>query len=289
MDAEGVQAADAIVREGDPHLAGVTRGHVKMNAKRAARAHEPVYTMAVGAGRAFFGAILRLQPIVSGMENIPATGPAVLAITHFGYMDFALVEWVTWRHNRRRIRFLVTKGAFRNPVVGRLLRAMQHIPVDMASGGGAYSHSIEALRRGELVGIFPEAGVSASFTVRELKSGAVRMAAEAGTPLIPVIVWGGQFLKTKNHRARLGEAYPAPIRVVAGAPMIVTTAQDPTRTTEELRERLRLLLEEAQASYPRSGAGQWWQPAHLGGAAPTPADAALAEAERQRRKSTAHG
>lgn len=251
--------------------------------------HEPVYAMAVGAGRVFFGAILRLKPIVSGIEHIPASGPGVLAVTHFGYMDFALVEWVTWRHNRRRIRFLVTKGAYRNPLVAWLLRAMRHIAVDMRGGGDAYPRAVEALRRGELVGIFPEAGVSASFTVRELKSGAVRMAAEAGVPIIPVIVWGGQLLRTKNHRARLREAYRAPIRVAAGAPMSVTAADDPARATEELRDRLRLLLEQAQTSYPRSGVGQWWQPEHLGGAAPTPAEAAVAEAERQRRKSAADG
>lgn len=249
------------------------------------RRFEPVYSLAVGAGRIFFGGILRLRPTVSGVEAIPASGAAVLAITHFGYMDFALVEWITWLRARRRIRFLVTQRAAGKPVVGWLLGQMRHIPVDMAAGKDAYTSAVRALQGGELVGVFPEAGVSASFTVRELKTGAVRMAAAAAVPVIPVVVWGGQLLRTKNHRARIREAFKAPIRVAVGSPIEVGPTDDPVAKTTVLRAELQALLDDAQATYPRSGKGQWWQPAHLGGAAPTPAEAAVAEAERQRRKS----
>jgi len=254
------------------------------NEKGRARRPELVYGLAVGAGRVLFGGILRLKPVVSGIENIPVSGSAVLAVTHFGYMDFALVEWVAWLHTRRHIRFLVMGGAYDKPLVGWVLRAMRHIRVDMKEGRAAYTHAVDALRDGELVGVFPEAGVSASFTVRELKSGVARMASEAPAPIIPVIVWGGQLLRTKNHRAKLREAFRAPIRVAVGAPIVVDATDDPSLVTARLRERMQALLDEAQTSYPRNGTGQWWQPKHLGGTAPTPEDAATAEAERQRRK-----
>lgn len=250
---------------------------------------EPVYATAVGIGRVYFGGILRLKPVVSGIEHVPASGPAVLAITHFGYMDFALVEWVIWKHARRRVRYLVMKGAYDKPLVGWFLRSMHHIAVDMKAGADAFGHAVDALRRGELVGVFPEAGVSASFTVRELKTGAVRMAAKAGVPVVPVVVWGGQLLRTKNHHARLREAYEAPIRVAVGAPLSFSATDDPVRATAVLRTRLQALLDDAQKTYPRSGAGQWWQPRHLGGTAPTPEDAAIVEAERQRLKTAEHG
>src|SRR5665647_2179259 len=93
---------------------------------------EPIYTTAIGAGRALFG-LLRLKTSASGLDNLPDSGGAVLAITHFGYLDFALVEWMMWRRNRRRIRFLVKKGAFDQPFVGAMLRGMRHISVDMLS------------------------------------------------------------------------------------------------------------------------------------------------------------
>ncbi|MFG6475599.1 lysophospholipid acyltransferase family protein [Microbacterium sp. P06] len=256
---------------------------------RARRRFEPVYSSAVTVGRFFFGGILQLRPTLSGTERIPSSGAAVVAITHFGYMDFALVEWVAWLRTRRRIRFMVTRRAADKPVVGWLLRQMQHIPVEIGAGRDAYAHAVRALQDGELVGVFPEAGVSASFTVRELKTGAVRMAAAAGVPVIPVVVWGGQFLRTKNHKARIREAFKAPIRVAVGLPIEVDPSDDPAEKTAELHSHLQTLLDDAQETYPMSGAGQWWQPAHLGGSAPTPAAAAAAEAERQRRRAADRG
>ncbi|MFG6502538.1 lysophospholipid acyltransferase family protein [Microbacterium sp. P05] len=245
---------------------------------------EPVYSSAVALGRFFFGGLLQLRPTVSGAERIPSSGAAVVAITHFGYMDFALVEWVAWLRTRRRIRFMVTRRAADKPVVGWLLGRMRHIPVEIGAGRDAYEHAVSALQDGELVGVFPEAGVSASFTVRELKTGAVRMAAAAGVPVIPVVVWGGQLLRTKNHRAQVREAFRAPVRVSVGTPIEVGRSDDPAEKTAELRSHLQALLDDAQKTYPLSGAGKWWQPAHLGGSAPTPAAAAVAEAERQARR-----
>ncbi|TXN30915.1 lysophospholipid acyltransferase family protein [Lacisediminihabitans profunda] len=251
--------------------------------------HEPIYSLAIGIGRVLFGGLLQLKPIVSGIELIPRSGGAVLALTHFGYLDFALTEWVVWLHTRRRIRFLATQAAFDKPVVGWLLRSMRHISVNMQAGGDAYVNAVEALRSGELVGVFPEAGVSASFTVRKFKTGAVRMSAEAGTPIVPIVVWGGQMLKTKAHRARLRDAFRAPILVDVAEPIRVSSADDPQVATEQLRQTMQAHLNRTQASYPRTGSGQWWQPAHLGGTAPTPEVAAVAETERQRRKAAARG
>ena len=50
-----------------------------------------------------------------------------------------------------------------------------------------------------MVGVFPEATISRSFTVKELKSGAARLAQAAGVPLVPVAVWGPQRLWTKGR------------------------------------------------------------------------------------------
>jgi 1-acyl-sn-glycerol-3-phosphate acyltransferase len=247
------------------------------------RASEPVYSTAIAVGRTLFGA-LRLKPIVTGAENIPATGAAVLAITHFGYMDFALTEWMVWGRNKRRIRFLAKKGAFDKPLVGWLLRGMRHISVDMKAGAEAFSQAITALKAGELLGVFPEAGVNTSFTVRELKTGTVRMAAEAGVPVIPIAVWGGHRLLTKGRKPSLREAFRVPVSFAVGPAFPVDAAADARTSTLELRATMQSLLDSAQAAYPVDGRGAWWQPAHLGGTAPTPEQAAVAEAERQRRK-----
>jgi 1-acyl-sn-glycerol-3-phosphate acyltransferase len=250
------------------------------------RATEPIYSMAITAGRTVFG-LLRLRPRVTGLSNLPDAGGAILAITHFGYADFALVEWMMWRKNRRHIRFMAKKGAFDKPLVGALLRGMRHINVDMTAGAQAYADAVRALNLGELVGVFPEGGVNASFTVRELKTGAARMAQEANVPIVPVAVWGGHRLLTKGHKPSLNEAYGAPVGFAVGAPIHVATEDDPQAVTLALHGTLQGLVDGLQARYPVPGAGCWWQPAHLGGTAPTPEAAAATEAERQARKAAA--
>ncbi|MFB2557076.1 lysophospholipid acyltransferase family protein [Herbiconiux liangxiaofengii] len=244
---------------------------------------EPVYATAIVLGRTLF-ASWRLRRHATGLENLPAEGGAVIAMTHFGYLEFALVEWQTWLHNRRRIRFMATKRAFDKPVVGWLLRGMKHIEVDMSAGGGAYEQAVAALRRGELIGVFPEAGVSASFTVRDLKKGAVRLAAEAGVPVVPVAVWGGHRLLTKGRKLRMRDRLRVPVHFAVGRPMTVTASDDPAEATSRLRSTLTELTEQLQRDYPVDGTGQWWQPRHLGGTAPTPDEAAAADAARDARR-----
>ncbi|MGV8885041.1 MAG: lysophospholipid acyltransferase family protein [Microbacteriaceae bacterium] len=250
------------------------------------RRGDPIYGAAIAAGRALFGS-LRVKSTVTGAENLPSTGGAVLAITHFGYMDFALVEWMTWKRNRRHVRFMATKNAFDKPLVGFLLRGMRHISVDMTAGAEAYRLAVAALREGEALGVFPEGGVSASYTVRELKTGAVRMAAEAGVPIIPIAVWGGHRLLTKRSKSSFGEKFGVTVDFAVGEAIVVATDDDVNKVTLRLRSTLQQLLDPLQENYPVDGSGQSWQPAHLGGSAPTPEAAAVAEAERQARKAAA--
>ena len=247
------------------------------------READPIYGIAIGAGRTLFGS-LRVKRTVHGAQHLPTTGGAVLAITHFGYLDFALTEWIVWLRTRRHVRFLATKGAFDKPGVGMVLRGMRHIPVDMKAGADAYRLAVQALRDGEMLGIFPEGGVSASFEVRELKSGAIRMAAEAGVPVIPVAVWGGHRLLTKAAGSRFREKFGLPIGFAFGAPILPSETDDAAAVTLDLQHTLQNLVHSLQELYPVDGTGAWWQPARLGGTAPTPEVAAVAERERKARK-----
>ncbi|MDJ0334776.1 lysophospholipid acyltransferase family protein [Salinibacterium sp. G-O1] len=255
----------------------------KRQRDHTASGFEPVYSSAVALGRALFG-FWRLKPAVVGIENVPDHGGAVLAMTHFGYFEFALVEWVTFLHNRRRIRFMAKREAFDKPLVGGLLRSMKHISVDRKAGAAAYVDAVAALKRGELIGVFPEAGVSASMTVRELKTGAARLAAEAGVPLIPVSVWGGQRLMTKGHKTSFLERFGVDISFTFGSPIAVTSEDDVVRATTALRDKLQQMVDQEQQDYPVDGTGMWWQPQNRGGTAPTPEEAAASEVERARRR-----
>lgn len=233
---------------------------------------EPVYAAVIALGLAIFRA-LGLRREVRGAHRLPAEGTAVLAITHFGYLDFALTEWAVWRGTHRRVRFLVTSKAYEHPVAGPLLRGMRHIPVDRHAGTGAYRQAVQALRSGELVGVFPEGMVSPSWTVRSLKTGAVRMAAETGVPLVPVVVWGGHRVLTKGHRFSVRDAWRAPIVISVGEPLRPRPGDNAVEGTARLRAVLEDLLLQAQRTYPdrpSPTARPWWLPAHLGGSAPAP-------------------
>ena len=154
---------------------------------------------------------------------VPGRG-AVVAITHFGYLDFAFAELLLWRHARAQMRFLVTQGAADHWFAGPAISAAGHVVVGYESGTHAYDAAVARLRAGEYIAILPEAGVSRSFRVRECKTGAVRMAAEAGVPVIPVSVWGAHRLMTRRHGFSPARAWRAPVRIHVGEPVTVDPA-----------------------------------------------------------------
>ncbi len=207
---------------------------------------------------------------MSGTEHIPRTGGAILAANHIGYVDF-IFDGFAAHPSGRLVRFMAKKDAFDHKISGPIMRSLHHISVDRDNGQASYEQAVEYARNGEIVGIFPEATISRSFEIKELKTGAVRMAAEAGVPLIPMVTWGTQLLKTKDHPSDL-KGRGKTIGLHVGAPLEVT-GEDPVAETARLREAMTELLDKAIADYPLSPEGQWWAPARHGGTAPTPEQA----------------
>ncbi len=210
---------------------------------------ERVYRLALRIGAALFRA-LRLRRDVHGAENLPASGPAVLAITHFGYLDFALVQHEVWSRTGRFIRFLVTDAAFNHRVSGPPLRAMRHIPVNRRAGAGAYRMAARALGRGELVGIFPESAVSPSDQLLPFKPGAAALAAQLQVPVVPVLVWGGQRVMSKGLPMRWRRARGAPVHIEFGSPKRFAAGTDPQLGTAALRQALADMVSRAARVSP---------------------------------------
>ncbi len=244
---------------------------------------DPFYFAVVKSFRAItFG--MRIHMDVSGSEHIPRTGGAVLAINHTSFLDFIFAGFPVDEAGHRYVRFMAKDAVFRHKVAGPLMRGMKHIPVDRMAGAEAFDTAVAALRRGEIVGVFPEATMSRSFDIKDFKTGAVRMAAAAEVPLIPEIVFGGQRIYSYHHK----DLSPGKsISVAAGAPMYPTTADNPEAITEELRARMIVMLDEVVANYrdrPGTDEQPWWLPARLGGSAPTLAEAAAMEVAAKARK-----
>ncbi|WP_431875608.1 lysophospholipid acyltransferase family protein [Amycolatopsis sacchari] len=215
--------------------------------------------------------VLDLKLRVEGGERLPRRGGAVIACNHVSYLDFIFCG-LGAQPAGRLVRFMAKEQVFRHRVSGPLMRGMHHIPVNREAGRASYEEAVARLRAGEVVGVFPEATISPSFTVENIKSGAVRMAAEADVPVIPMAVWGTQRLWTKGHPRTLTKRH-VPISVLLGEPLRPRPEDDPELLTKDLRTRMSALLDKAQAEYPEQPSGpddRWWLPAHLGGTAPRP-------------------
>jgi len=210
--------------------------------------------------------ILGMRFQTSGTEHIPREGGAILAANHIGYVDFVF-DGLAAQPSGRLVRFMAKKDAFDHRVTGPIMRSFHHISVDRENGQQSYDDAVRYARDGEIVGIFPEATISRSFEIKELKTGAVRMAAEAGVPLIPMVTWGTQLLKTKDHPSDM-RGRGRTIGLHVGEPLAVT-GEDPVAETARLREAMSALLDHAIAQYPLRPEGQWWAPARHGGTAPT--------------------
>ncbi len=222
--------------------------------------------------------VLGMKFQMSGVEHIPREGGAILASNHISYVDF-IFNGLAAQPAGRLVRFMAKKEAFDHRISGPIMRSMHHIPVDREHGEASLRAAAEYARSGEIVGIFPEATISRSMEIKEIKTGAVRAAAEAGVPLIPMVVWGTQLLKTKDHEADLwGRGKTIALHV--GEPIPVT-GDDPVAETERLREALVALLDKAIREYPVSPEGQWWAPARYGGTAPTPEQARRLDEEEK--------
>jgi 1-acyl-sn-glycerol-3-phosphate acyltransferase len=252
-----------------------------------------VYPPVIALARAVFAAQgLRFR--IEGTEYLPRSGGAVMAINHVGYLDFTYAGLAA-QPAGRLVRFMAKKEVFDHPVSGPLMRGMRHIPVDREAGAQSFRAAVEALRAGEIVGVFPEATISRSFELKELKPGAVRMASTARVPLLPTVVWGSQRVWTKGRPRRLGRSRVA-ITVLVGEPIPAPRGADAAAAGEELRARLEALLDQARSTYPDRPAGPddaWWLPARLGGSAPTPEEAQRLDeeerVERARRRAAGPG
>jgi 1-acyl-sn-glycerol-3-phosphate acyltransferase len=149
-----------------------------------------------------------------GEENLPSTGPAVVASNHPSYLDPVLLSLQI----RRPIHFMAWDALFRVPFLGALMRGFGAFPVDVRRGKGreAYEKARALVLAGNIVGIFPEGKRSqAGWMEPSLREGAARLAFETGAPLVPATIAGAfrawPYFKALPSPARIRVRFHAPI------------------------------------------------------------------------------
>lgn len=157
------------------------------------RAYRAIRWMFRQLGFGFF----RLR--VQGLEHIPHEGGVILAGNHPSVLDGFLL----WIISERPVRFLIAEELFKHPLLRWSFEALGCIPVyrTRTHNGDALRVAIEALARGEAIGIFPEGTTSDRGVMRALRRGVGLLALKTGVPVVPFGIAG-------SH-----QAYPAQARI----------------------------------------------------------------------------
>jgi putative phosphoserine phosphatase/1-acylglycerol-3-phosphate O-acyltransferase len=190
---------------------------------------------------------------IRGMDNIPPSGPVLLASNHRSYFDVAAIGMVAARLGRP-VRFMAKQEVFDAPVVGPLARILGGIPVERGSGSSdPMRRAAAALRAGEVVIVLPQGTIprgEAFFDpVLKGRTGAARLAAETGALVIPVGLWGTEDVWPRSSKVPHMTALAHPPRVIVrvGPPVALDGVDAVADTATLMAAIVDLLPEEARA------------------------------------------
>lgn len=236
--------------------------------KPPAEEREPVYRGLAAVVLPAVAAMAKLT--IRGHEHVPAKGAFVLSPNHYSEIDPIIMAVAIYKSGRIP-RFMAKASLFRIPVIGRILAAAGQIPVERA-GRSSHGEPMEAARRivrDELgVIVYPEGSLTRDPGLWPMrgKTGAVRMALEAGIPLIPAAHWGTQHLMPRYGKT----IHPFPrkrIDVLFGPPVDLsdfagrTDQVAMTQATDRLMAAIAGLLGELRGETPPA---ERWNPTSAG-------------------------
>lgn len=230
-----------------------------MAAEARARTLEPMYAAVRLILVVFLRTFFRWRFI--GLDQLPRAGGTIVAANHISYFD-PLCHALFINTAGRRMRFFAKSELWENAFLRWVLSRTKMIPVERGSGEtGPIERSVEALERGDVVVIYPEATITRNddLTPMQGKTGAARVALATGVPIVPVAVWGSHWVKPKRRMA-----------VHRWRRLIVMKAGDPLRfpeyagrqddpearrhVTELVMKELDRLVRDLHAVYPEGAA-----------------------------------
>lgn len=171
---------------------------------------------------------------ITGRENIPENGPALLLSNHASFIDGFLISATS----SRIIRFLIIEAFYNIPFVKRIFDWLGFISVPEPNRPKGVKTAIrkvrEALSRGELVCLFPEGGLTRNGIMSDFKKGYTLMIPkDRDVPIIPIHmsgIWGSVFSHYFGSiKFRKPRKYPYPIRITIGAPLPSDTPPEKLR------------------------------------------------------------
>ena len=145
--------------------------------------------------RLLFRLLWRMRYV--GVKNVPASGGVIIAANHQTYLDPFWLGGPVPLYSR----FLAWDKVFDWPVAGKLMRLLGAWPLQQKGDRRALRRSLQWLRGGGALVIFPEGGRSFSDgRMLEFKVGAARLALQAGVPILPITIRGGHRVWPRDWR-----------------------------------------------------------------------------------------
>jgi 1-acyl-sn-glycerol-3-phosphate acyltransferase len=171
-----------------------------------------------------------------GIENVPQTGPALLAANHQSYLDPVLVAV----HLRRPVSYFAKSELFENRYFGWLIRALGAFPVRLGEGDiSAVRETIRRLGEGYLLNLYPEGTRTLDGQIQPIQRGFVLILRRVVVPVIPVVIDGSFEAWHKEWKI----FHPHPIRVMYGKPLQYKDLKG-DKIVELLESTLRSMLDE---------------------------------------------
>jgi 1-acyl-sn-glycerol-3-phosphate acyltransferase len=206
--------------------------------------------------RAVVGGFCRLfwRVKVRGLEHIPAEGPFILSPVHRSNIDTPLVALM----GTRLVRFMGKDSMWKYPISDWFFTSMGGFPVHRGTPDRDALRSCERLLRdGQALVIFPEGTRRSGPVVEEIFEGPAYLAGKLQVPIVPVGIGGSEGAMPKGSRG----IRPVKISIVVGAPIAPPVPTESGRVgrkgvravTDQLRERIQQLFDEAQAEVARRG------------------------------------
>jgi 1-acyl-sn-glycerol-3-phosphate acyltransferase len=175
--------------------------------------------------------VYRLQEV--GLERIPEEGPAILVCNHVSFVDPVVITGAC----RRPIRWVMYYKIFRIPVLNFFFRTVGAIPIagskeDPQMLEQAYEAIAKELAAGELIGFFPEGGLTTDGDIAEFRGGVMKILERTPVPVIPLALsglWRSLFARNRHSLRYASRLFPR-IRLAVGEPIAPQKA-----TPESLR------------------------------------------------------